>query len=308
MSNATSTRIAYHRYGGPDVLRPEPEEPSCPGAGEVRIRQEMIGVNPVDWKMVAGYFRHTDRAPFPHVPGWAGTGTVEAVGPGVNHLHVGDPVIAGARGGAFRGHLVVDAGLVVPRPATVDVEQAAGLPSSAVAGYSLVENLGVTAGDTLLVHGAAGSVGSVAVQIAVSRGARVVGTASAGNHDYVRSLGAVPVEYGTGLLDSLRRHRPFDCVADAVGGRDTVEVTRTVLGAGGRAVTAWGDRHSEVAGIPWVRHPADELEQTVALAARGIVRVRIGPTFPLARAADALRLSQTGHPDGKILLVPFDRR
>lgn len=304
MSNVTSNRIAYYRYGGPDVLRWEPEELSAPGAGEVRIRQEMIGVNPVDWKMVAGYFRHTDRVPFPHVPGWAGTGVVEAVGPGVPHLHIGDPVIAGARGGSFREHLVVDASLVVSRPDSLSIEQAAGLPSSAVAGYSLVENLGVAAGDTLLVHGAAGSVGSAAVQIAVRRGARVIGTASAGNHDYLRSLGAVAVEYGPGLLDSLRRHRSIDAVADAVGGRETVAVTREVLATGGRAVTAWGDHHSDAAGIPWVRHPADELEQTVALAAHGVVNVRIGATFPLARAADALTFSQTGHPAGKILLVP----
>lgn len=299
-----STRIAYYEYGSPDVLRFEDEAPGDPGTGQVRIRQEMIGVNPVDWKMVAGYFRHTDRASFPHVPGWASTGIIDAIGSGVSGFTVGDPVIAGARGGAYRQQLIVDARLVVPRPETVSVEQAAALPSSAVAGYSMIDNLGITSKDTLLVHGAAGSVGAAAVQIALDRGARVIGTASTRNHDYLRSLGATPVTYGDRLEAALRDLDPITASADAVGGQASVAVTRDVLAPGGRTVTAWGDEHSHAAGIPWVQHPDDELEQTVALAARGALTVRIGATFPLAETADALRLSQTGHPAGKILLAP----
>lgn len=299
-----STRIAYYEYGSPDVLRFEDEAPGDPGTGQVRIRQEMIGVNPVDWKMVAGYFRHTDRASFPHVPGWASTGIIDAIGSGVSGFTVGDPVIAGARGGAYRQQLIVDARLVVPRPETVSVEQAAALPSSAVAGYSMIDNLGITSKDTLLVHGAAGSVGAAAVQIALDRGARVIGTASTRNHDYLRSLGATPVTYGDRLEAALRDLDPITASADAVGGQASVAVTRDVLAPGGRTVTAWGDEHSHAAGIPWVQHPDDELEQTVALAARGALTVRIGATFPVAETADALRLSQTGHPAGKILLAP----
>ncbi|MBE8526501.1 NADP-dependent oxidoreductase, partial [Amycolatopsis sp. H6(2020)] len=264
-----STRIAYYEYGSPDVLRFEDEAPGDPGTGQVRIRQEMIGVNPVDWKMVAGYFRHTDRASFPHVPGWASTGIIDAIASGVSGFTVGDPVIAGARGGAYRQQLIVDARLVVPRPETVSVEQAAALPSSAVAGYSMIDNLGITSKDTLLVHGAAGSVGAAAVQIALDRGARVIGTASTRNHDYLRSLGATPVTYGDRLEAALRDLDPITASADAVGGQASVAVTRDVLAPGGRTVTAWGDEHSHAAGIPWVQHPDDELEQTVALAARG---------------------------------------
>lgn len=299
-----SKRIAYTEYGSPDVLRFEDENPGDPGTGQVRIRQEMIGVNPVDWKMVAGYFRHTVRAPFPHVPGWASTGIIDAIGPGVAGFRVGDPVIAGARGGAYREQLIVDAHLVVPRPETVSVEQAAALPSSAVAGYSMIDNLGITSKDTLLVHGAAGSVGAATVQIALDRGAQVIGTASAENHDYLRTLGAIPVTYGDGLEAALSSLGPITASADAVGGQASVTTTQAVLATGGRAVTAWGDQHSHAAGIPWLQHPDDELEQTVALAARGALTVRIGETFPLAQAANALRLSQTGHPAGKILLVP----
>ena len=299
-----SKRIAYYEYGAPEVLRFEDEPPAVPAPGQVRVRNQLIGVNPVDWKMVAGYFRHTDRSPFPHVPGWASTGIIDATGDGVRGLKVGDAVIVGARGGAYRERLVVDARLVVPRPEGMSAERAAALPSSAVAGYSMVDNLGIGSEDTLLVHGAAGSVGSATVQIAVDRGARVIGTASPRNHDYLRSLGAIPVAHGDGLEDALRGFGTITASADAVGGPASVAVTLAVLGRRGRAVTAWGDEHSQAAGIPWVRHPEDELEQTVAIAARGALNPRIVETFPLARAADALRLSRTGHPEGKILLAP----
>ena len=299
-----SKRIAYDEYGTPDVLRVEDEPVGEPGPGQLRVRNQLIGVNPVDWKMVAGYFRRTDRAPFPHVPGWASTGIVEAVGARVIGFSAGDAVIVGARGGAYCEQLTVDARLVVLRPASMSAEQAAALPSSAVAGYSMVQNLAITGEDTLLVHGAAGSVGSASAQIALDRGAKVVGTASPRNHEYLSSLGVIPVPYGDGLEDRLRRVGSITASADAVGGRDSVAATLAVLGPGGRAVTAWGDEHSQAAGIPWVLHPDDELEQTVALAARGALTARISEVFPLDRASDALRLSMTAHLAGKILLQP----
>ena len=224
------------------------------------------------------------------------------MGEDVDRFRVGDEVIVGARGGAYRQLHTVDANLVVPRPGAVSVEQAAALPSSAVAGYSMVENLGVTAEDTIVVHGAAGSVGAATVQIALDRGATVIGTSSPVNHAYLRELGAIPVDYRHDLVGDLRRMGPITAVADAVGGRHTVEATMSVLRRGGRAVTAWGDRHSQAAGIPWVQHPTDELDQTVALAEQGALTVRIGETFPLERASDALWLSKTGHAGGKILL------
>lgn len=299
-----SKRISYDVYGGPEVLHFEDEQTAEPGPGQVRVRNQMIGVNPVDWKMVAGYFRHTDRAPFPHVPGWASTGIIEAVGDDVTDFTVGDAAIAGARGGAYRQRLVLDSCLVVPRPEGMSIEQAAALPSSAVAGYSMVQNLAITSEDTLLVHGAAGSVGAATVQTAIDRGATVIGTASPRNHDYLHSLGVIPVAYGDGLEDTLRDLGRITASADAVGGHASTAVTVAILGAGARAVTAWGDEHSQAAGIPWVQHPDDELEQTVAIATRGALTVRIGETFSLARAADALRLSQTSHSVGKILLAP----
>lgn len=309
-----STRIVYSEYGTPDVLRFEDGAMPVPGPGQVLVRTEMIGVNPIDWKLVAGAFARVDPAPFPGTPGWAGTGIIEALGDGVTDYAIGQPVIldsrarlpvtSGSRGGTFAEHIAVDTIRIVARPEGVSIEQAASLPSSAVAGYSMVENLGISDEDTLLVHGAAGSVGSATVQIAVDRGARIIGTASECNHDYLRSLGAIPVTYGDGLEAALRGLGPITASADAVGGAASVAATQAVLAPGGRVVTAWGDEHSQAAGIPWVRHPDDELEQTVAIAARGALTARIGETFPLAHAADALQLSKTGHAKGKILLRP----
>lgn len=309
-----SKRIVYTEYGTPDILRVENGDVPEPGPGQVLVRTEMIGVNPIDWKLVAGAFARVDPAPFPGTPGWAATGIIEALGNGVTGYAVGQAVIADSRarlpvtsgslGGTFAEHVVVDTSRIVARPESMSIEQAAGLPSSAVAGYSMIQNLDITSADTLLVHGAAGSVGAAAEQVAVDRGARVIGTASPRNHDYLRSLGATPVAYGNGLVDALRSLETITASADAVGGRDSVTATLSALGSKGRAVTAWGDAHSQAASIRWVRHPDDELEQTVALATRGALAVRIGETFALARATDALRLSKTLHPVGKLLLAP----
>ncbi|MEL6062726.1 MULTISPECIES: NADP-dependent oxidoreductase [unclassified Methylobacterium] len=309
-----SKRIVYHQYGNPDVLHLDDEIVASPGRDQVLVRNELIGVNPIDWKLVAGFFQRTDPAPFPGTPGWASTGIIEAVGAGVTAFSVGQAVIvdsrarlavtSGSRAGTFRQYLVVDTRQIVPRPPEVGVEQAAGLPSSAVAGYSMIHHLGVTEDDTVLVHGAAGGVGSAAVQVAVARGARVVGTASPDNHDYLRSLGAHPIDYRADIVNAVRAFGPITASADAVGGAASVSATVALLPLGGRAVTAWGDAHSEAARIPWVAHPNDELHQVATLAARGQLTVRIADILPLADAAAALKRVKAGHNRGKILLRP----
>ena len=306
--------MVYYEYGDPGVLRWEDEPVAQPEAGQVLVRNELIGVNPIDWKLVAGYFRH-DPQPFPGTPGWASTGIVEAVGKGVTNFTVGQAVIvdsrarlamtSGSRAGTFREYLAVDTRQIVVRPPEISPEQAAGLPSSAVAGYSLVHQLDITRADTLLIHGAAGAVGSAAVQVAVGRGARVIGTASPANHDYLRSLGATPVAYGNDMVAAIRELGPITASADAVGGAAAVAATAALLPADRRrAVTAWGDEHSQAAGIPWVSHPADELHQVTRLAAQELLRVRIADILPLADAATALERLKTGHSAGKILLRP----
>lgn len=308
-----SKRIVYYEHGGPEVLRWEDETVPDPAHGQVLVRNELIGVNPIDWKLVAGFFQR-DPTPFPGTPGWASTGIIEAVGEGVNDFAVGQAVIvdsrtrlvvtSGSRAGTFREYLAVDARQIVARPPEVSIEQAAGLPSSAVAGYSMVHHLGIAKDDTLLVHGAAGGVGSAAVQVAVARGARVIGTASAANHDYLRSLGAHPVDYAADIVNTVRRLGPISASADAVGGAASVAATVELLPAGGRAVTAWGDEHSHAAGIPWVSHPDDELHQVARLASQALLTIRIAEILPLSDAAIALKRIKAGHSPGKILLRP----
>ncbi|AHG20438.1 hypothetical protein Z042_12960 [Chania multitudinisentens RB-25] len=306
-------RIVYYEHGGPEVLRWENEIVPDPAHGQVLVRNELIGVNPIDWKLVAGLFRN-DPAPFPGTPGWASTGIIEAVGPGVHDFAVGQAVIvdsrarlaliSGSYAGTFREYVAVDTRQIVARPPEISIEQAAGLPSSAVAGYSMIHHLGISKADTLLVHGAAGGVGSAAVQVAVARGACVIGTASPANHDYLRSLGAHPVDYTADMVDAIRRLGPITASADAVGGAGSVAATVALLPAGGRAVTAWGDEHSHAAGIPWVNHPDDELHQVAKLAAQGLLNIRIAEILPLSDAAAALEQIKTGHSLGKILLLP----
>lgn len=308
-----SKRIVYFEHGGPEVLRWEDETVPEPARGQVLVRNEMIGVNPIDWKLVAGFFQ-SDPAPFPGTPGWASTGIIEAVGEGVDDFAVGQAVIvdsrarlavtSGSRAGTFREYLAVDTRQIVARPPEVSVEQAAGLPSSAVAGYSMVHHLGITEEDTLLIHGAAGGVGSAAVQVAVARGARVIGTASRANHDYLKSLGASPVDYTTDMVATIRTLGTITASADAVGGAASVAATVTLLPGAGRAVTAWGDDHSRAAGIPWVSHPDDELHQVASLAAQALLKVRIAETLPLSNAAAALERIKAGRSHGKILLRP----
>lgn len=308
-----SKRIVYYDYGGPEVLRWEDEPVAVPARGQVLVRNEMIGVNPIDWKLVAGFFAR-DPAPFPGTPGWASTGIIEAVGEDVDGFIVGQAVIvdsrarlavtSGSHAGTFREYLAVDTRQIVLRPPKVSIEQAAGIPSSAVAGYSMVHQLGITKDDTLLVHGAAGAVGSAAVQVAVARGARVIATAAPTNHDYLRSLGARPVDYSTDLVNAVRELGTITASADAVGGAASVAATRALLPVGRRVVTAWGDEHSDAAGIPWVRHPEDELSQVAMLAAHGLLRVRIAEILPLSKAAVALKRIKEGHTPGKVLLRP----
>lgn len=309
-----SVHSTYRTYGDPEVLRLEEAEVTDPGLGEVRVRNHLIGVNPVDWKLIAGMFRHTDPAPFPGVPGWASVGTIDATGADVDTWSVGQEVIVdsrarlsvtvGSRAGTYGDFVTVSTRNIVQRPPSIAPDQAAGLPSSGVAGYSMIDNLDLGPGDTVVVHGAAGGVGSAAVQAAIARGATVIGTASPANHAYLESLGAKPVDYAGDVVHQIQRIGTVTASADAIGGEPSVRATVALLGQHARAVTAWGDQHSEAAGIPWVHHPDDELEQTTRLAAEGALRIRIDDCLPLRDAAVALSRVQNGHSQGKLLLHP----
>ena len=300
--------ITYDRYGDPEVLTltdlPEPKV----GPDQVLVRVRSASVNPVDWKIMAGYLDGLMNVRFPVIPGWDVAGVVEQVGLDAPEFAVGDEVIAYARKdwveeGTFADLVSVSVRALARRPGTLDWDQAAGLPLAGLTAYQLLNRLAVGEGDTVLVHAAAGGVGILAVQIAVARGARVIGTASPGNHDALRAIGADPVEYGDGLAQRVRDLAPsgVDVVVDFVGG--VLETTLEVLKTGGRHGSVADGAVGDSGGIyAWVRPNGADLQAIADLADAGRLTVPIAATFPLAEVADAFRLSQAGHAGGKIAI------
>ncbi|MFD5586102.1 MULTISPECIES: NADP-dependent oxidoreductase [unclassified Streptomyces] len=306
--------ISYSRYGGPEVLEyGEVREPKI-GPDAVLVRVRAAAVNPVDWKCREGYLDGMIESVFPVVPGWDMSGVVVRPGVSVTEYAEGDEVIGYVREdflsrGTFAEYVAAPVRTLARKPQRLSFEEAAGLPLAGLTAYQvLVKALGVKRGETVLVHAAAGGVGSIAVQLARHFGARVIGTASERNHDFVRKLGGEPVSYGEGLADRVRGLAPegVDAAFDTVGG-DALQASVTLLAPGGRLasiadpeVLAYGGRYF------WVRPDADDLRKLSDLAEQGVVSVHIDETFPLEQAADAHRRSQEGRTRGKIVVTVGD--
>ncbi|MEX5306620.1 NADP-dependent oxidoreductase [Kocuria sp. CPCC 205258] len=298
--------LTYARYGGPEVLEltdlPEPKVPP----GWVLLKVRSAAINPVDWKIMAGGLDPLMEVQFPVVPGWDVSGVVEAVGIDVPEWTPGDEVISYARtdwvhGGTMAEYVALPARLLAPKPASVDWDRAAALPLAGLTAYQVLGRLEVAAGDTVLVHNASGGVGGYAVQLAAARGARVIGTASEANHEYLRGLGAEPVAYGDGLSERVRELAPdgVDVVVDLVGG--VVEQTLAVLKDGGRHASVADDAVEAHGGTwMWVRPSAEDLTELGRLVDRGALRIELARSVPLAEGVEAYRLSQEGHVRGKI--------
>jgi NADPH:quinone reductase-like Zn-dependent oxidoreductase len=299
-----SIRIYFEEYGSPEVLKQADEAVGDPGEGEVRLANRAIGVNPADWKIVAGYLKERRPLQFPAIPGLETAGVIQAVGPAVSGFSVGDEVIWTGFGGGYQAVANVAASALVHKPSRVDFEQGASLPIAGGTSYSAAHQIGVGPGDVVLVHGAAGGVGSAAVQIAKDLGARVIGTASPVNHEYLASIGAQPVVYGPGLLDAVRALGPISASIDAVGGAASVNATTQLLADLSRAITAVADEHSSAAGIAAVVAAGDRVLEVVKLADRGKIHFAIQDRIPLSEAAKAFELSYGGHVRGKIILIP----
>jgi len=302
--------ITYSEYGSPDVLRLTEQPLPKVGPGMVLIRVKAAAVNPVDWKVMAGYLDSMLDIAFPAVPGWDVAGVVEAVGVDSPHFAVGDEVISNGRkddvhGGSFAEFIALPERLVARKPASLTWEQSAGLPLAGLTAFQVLNRLAVTSADTVLIHGGAGGVGSLGIQIAVSRGARVIATASAANHDYLRGLGAEPVTYGDGLTERVLSLAPggVDAVADFVGG--VLETTLAVLAETGRhASVADGDVEAHGGTWMWVDPSGADLQILADLVDERAFTVEVARTFPLAEAADAYRLNMLGHTRGKIIVTP----
>nr|WP_270890493.1 NADP-dependent oxidoreductase [Streptomyces sp. DHE17-7] len=236
--------ISYARYGGPEVLEygevPDPRV----GPDSVLVRVRAAAVNPVDWKCRDGHLDAILQPVFPVVPGWDVSGVVVRPGASVTEFTVGDEVIGYVREdflsrGTFAEYVAAPVRTLARKPRNLSFEEAAGLPLTGLTAYQvLTKALRVKRGETVLVHAAAGGVGSIAVQLGRHLGARVIGTASERNHAFVRGLGGEPVTYGEGLAERVRGLAPegVDAVFDTVGG-ETLKVSANLVAPGGRLVS-----------------------------------------------------------------------
>lgn len=304
----TMRAMTYDTYGGVEVLSETRIPVPKVGPGEALVRVRYASVNPVDWKIMAGGLDGLMDVVYPVVPGWDVAGTVEYAGIDTPEFTAGDEVIAYARkdyvhGGTFAEFVTVPVRALAAKPVSLTWQQAAGLPLAGLTAYQLLTRLETGKEDTVLVHGAAGGVGSLGVQIARSLGARVIGTASTRNHDRLRELGCEPVEYGDGLADRVRALAPdgVTVVADFVGG--VLDTTLEVLADGGRHASI-ADHTVLGAGGQWmwVRPVGADLAELGRLAEAGQLTVTVAETFPLSELAAAFELSQEGHTAGKIVL------
>jgi NADPH:quinone reductase len=310
--STSSRRVVAAGYGGPENLQVQEVTVGEPGPGQVHVAVRAAGVNPAD---VKSYRNDGDPARLPLLLGYEAAGLVTAAGPETS-VSAGDEVIVFRTGGAYATDIVVEESRLTPKPASLGWTEAGGLMlTGATATHTLVAT-GVGAGDTVLVHGAAGGVGLMAVQLARLRGARVIGTAGERNHDLLRELGADPVTYGDGLLERVRSLAPdgVDVALDLVGTDEAMDVSLELVADRSRIATianfARGPREGvQLLGGGPGADPGTEIRdaaraELARLAGAGELRVVVGSTYALDDAADAHRQILTGHTTGKLVLLP----
>lgn len=307
----TMKAVRIHAYGGPEVLRYEDAKIPELGTGEVLVRVRAAGVNPVDWKIREGLLQGLMPHRLPLTLGWDLSGVVETAGPGIPGWKKGDEVYTRpdvARNGAYAEYIAVQASELARKPRTLDHLHAAAVPLAALTAWqALFEVGGLTPGQKVLIHAAAGGVGSFAVQFAKWKGARVVGTASGQNRDFVTGLGADEfVDYRTARFEDIVHDA--DLVLDTIGG-ETLKRSWGTLRKGGILIglvqppspeeaAAHGARQSRF----WTRTKAGDLAEIARLIDEGKVRVAVETVLPLSEARLAHEISQSGHARGKIVL------
>ena len=296
--------VVLTRYGPPDVLVWRDVAMPEPGPGQVRIRVKAAGVSPSDAKIRGGYVQAVFRLPPDAVLGFEAAGVVDAIGPSVSGVNVGDNVASLLAGlGGYAEYVLASSW--TPKPANVSWSDAAALPVAAEAALGILKQLRVVRGETLLVLGAAGSVGMIATQLAASWGVTVIGAAAPRDQDLVRGLGAVPVTYGDGLADRVRRVvESVDAVADAAGKGGLADA---IMLAGGPArVMTLADARAADLGVAFSVGTPDRapeaLDQTMPLLATGNLRIRRERQLPMEQAAEAHRLLENGDIHEKLVL------
>ncbi|WP_184799807.1 NADP-dependent oxidoreductase [Nitrospirillum iridis] len=295
--------IQFNEYGGPDVLHGVDVEAPHAGPGEVRIRVRAAGVNPSDWKRREGQYRAFEDVDFPAGLGVEGAGVVDEVGPGVTGVTIGDRVFG------FGRNMMAEQAILThwaKKPDTLSFEIAAGLPVVSDTATRALDQVGVAGGQTLLVSGAAGGVGTAIIQLARLRGIRVIGTARATKHDYLRGLGAVAIPYGEGLEERVRALMPdgVNAAIDVAGSGIIPELIRIVRDPA--RVLSVADFSAEEYGAKFSHgppvDPARLLTAMAELCAAGSFTLHIDRTFPLDRAKEAQEVSQAGRVTGKLVV------
>lgn len=309
-------------YGGPEVLAVVAIDRPTPGPGQVLVEVHAASANPYDHKVYSGAFGSDPNA-LPLRLGSEVAGVVAEVGEPPTGFAVGDPVIAHPVRGGYACHVLAEAANVFALPGTLPVEQAAGLLLTGTTAAHLLAAVGgggdVGVGDTVLVHGAAGGVGSMATQLAVVRGARVIGTASPARQDAVRALGGEPVAYGRGettLAERVRALAPdgIDAALDTVGTDEAIDTSLDLVADRRRIATIAAFGRAPALGIHLLGHgpgadPGTALRAAaradlVALAAAGRLAVTVDRVLPLEEVAAAHAHLASGHARGKVILRP----
>lgn len=294
-------RVSFAEFGGPDVLQlVDVEEPHA-GPGRIRIAVRAAGVNPADWRVREGQVLGAHPVELPSGVGLDAAGVVDEVGEGVEGVEVGDHVF-GEGAGTYAEFAVLTAWSRMPEGLTF--EEAAGYPSVVETALRIIREVGVQSGQTLLVSGASGGVGSAVLQIARDRGITVIGTAGAANQDYLRSLGALATTYGEGWVERVRQLGPVDAALDLAGSgviRELVELTgdpQKVISIADLAAPDLGVRFSGVAGsMP------EALAEAAGLISRGKLHIPVEKSYTLAEAAAAHIDSHAGHTRGRRVMV-----
>lgn len=298
---------AISSYGPPDVLQVMEFEDPQAGKGQVRVRIKSAGVQPFDCAVrSSGWAPPGMTIQLPQILGNEFAGVVDQVGNDVSDFSVGSEVLGWALMASYAEYVVVSPEQFIHKPHDMPWKEAGAITASGQTAHTALRELGVSQGDTVLIHAAAGGVGTFAVQLAKAWGATVIGTASERNHDYLRSIGAIPVTYGEGLADRVRALAPngVDAALDAAGG-DALRVSVDLVARKERIGTIVDFELAAQLGVRAIRsqRSAHRLAEVVELYKQRKLHIHISRSFSLQQAADAHREVETGHVRGKVVLL-----